>query len=656
MEIEISLRNETRCEGMQKQHSSRTQFENYLEQVRKSSGAASQTYSHSQIGRRSNRTRSTWELIAAFFGLLKPFAFSMFIALSTLTIGTLLGLIPPAATKFVIDYALTNQPVPDSITRWVQVPSERSQLLLWICGIVVLISLIRTGIQLWGRWLATRTTKRIQMHVRKTAFAQAIRLPLHRVHDLKTGGVASILREDAGSVGDLVFGMVYNPWRAIVQLVGSLCVLLWVDWRLLIGTILFLPMIFATHRIWVSRIRPRYRDIRNQRQEVDAQATEAFGGIRIVRGFSRAQRENIRFMESNHLLARQELYVWWWARLIEAAWDTLIPLGIAGLLGYGGWQVLQNQLSVGDLMMFLVYLLMLLEPLAVLAQSATQFQNSLSGLDRVLDLLEEPRELADHPGSLKLIRNEVPGEIAFQAVSFQYPGSDAHALRQIDLVVHPGETIALVGPSGAGKTSLCNLVARFYDPSEGDILLDGRNLCEIEVESYRRILGIVEQEVFLFDGTIAENIGYANRLASEEQIVQAAHIANAAEFIEQLPDGYNAVIGERGIKLSGGQRQRIAIARAVLADPKILILDEATSNLDTQNERLIQQGLLELISGRTCFVIAHRLSTITHADRIIVLADGQILESGTHDELLKAGGTYREMVEAQIANHPLIAN
>jgi ATP-binding cassette subfamily B protein/subfamily B ATP-binding cassette protein MsbA len=353
-------------------------------------------------------------------------------------------------------------------------------------------------------------------------------------------------------------------------------------------------------------------------------------------------------MRGNHLMGRQELYAWWWMRWIEILWEILMPLASAALLLYGGYRVLDGPLTTGDLVMFLAYLLMLLGPLAMLAQSAAEFQNGLSGLDRILDLLEEPQEY-NSAAATKVDKEFVEGQVTLANVSFSYPGADSFALENINLEIAPREMIALVGPSGGGKTTLCNLVARFYEPTSGRILLDGQDLSEIDMDSYRNLIGIVEQDVFLFDGTIAANIAYGNRHASDAEIREAARLANAAEFIEVLPKGYQSLIGERGVKLSGGQRQRIAIARAVLADPKILILDEATSNLDTESERTIQAGLANLMQSRTCLVIAHRLSTIAHADRIVVVEHGQITEIGTHETLMATNGKYRRMVDLQTA-------
>jgi ATP-binding cassette subfamily B protein len=579
--------------------------------------------------------------------MLKGHRATIALALATLSASTALRMVPPASTKLVIDYVLLGKALPPDLPGWLPVPETPRGRLFALVALVFAVSAIGATVGLWGRWLATRSSKRLQVTTRRRVFEHAARLPLHRVYQLKAGGAASLLREDAGGVGELIFSMIYNPWRAVVQLLGGLAILAWVDWRLLLGSLALAPGAVLMERLWNGRLRPLYRDVRKQRQEIDARAAEAFGGMRVVRAFGRQRRESARFVGSNHFMTRQELHAWWWSRIVEIVWDLLLPAASGALLLIGGLRVLEGRLTLGDLMMFLVYLTMLLEPLAVLATSATQLQNNLSGFDRVLDLLAEPREMISRPGAIAVPKPTVAGRVTLEGVGFTYPTGEAPVLRDIHLDVEPGSIIALVGRSGAGKTTLCNLIARFYDPTEGTIRLDGVDLRDIDVESYRRLFGIVEQDVFLFDGTIAENIAYASRHPTLAEVENAARIANADEFIEEFPEGYETLIGERGVRLSGGQRQRLAIARAVLADPAIFILDEATSNLDSKSERLIQSALATLLRGRTSFVIAHRLSTIRSADRILVLEGGSIVEAGSHEELLALGGPYREMVELQ---------
>jgi ATP-binding cassette subfamily B protein/subfamily B ATP-binding cassette protein MsbA len=590
-----------------------------------------------------------------------------------------LGLVPLYGTKIVFDNILGDHPLPQRLTRFVALPADRGQLLGVVAVAMVLLAAGSELVSLWSRWNLTRATQLVRVSVRKQVFDHAVRLPLDRVYDLKSGGAASILREDAGAVADLIFSLLYNPWRAIIQLLGSVVVLAFVDWRLLLGSLVLLPIVWMTHRTWIGRIRPLMRDIRNTRQIIDAHATEAFGGMRIVRSFARQRHESGTFTRSGNFMGRQEVLTWWWMRGIDVTWSVLIPVATATLLYFGGRQVLadserlkahliapEQALTVGDLVMFLSYLVALLGPIASLAASATGLQTSLAALDRVLDLMNEPREMPSTSTAVALTKPQVQGRIAFKDVCFAYPATkppsgkaaEANAepappvLCGIDLDVAAGQVIALVGPSGAGKTTLCNLVARFFDPTSGSIALDGRDIRDITIDSYRRLFGIVEQDTFLFDGTIAENIAYGRRNAARAQIEQAARSANAEEFITNLVAGYETLIGERGVKLSAGQRQRITIARALLADPRILIFDEATSSLDTESERLIQASLHALMQGRTSFVIAHRLSTIAHADRILVLEKGRIVEQGRHEELMRSNSRYREMVLLQTSPPP----
>ncbi len=632
------------------QPTSRQRFQDYQREIaQRGDDREGKTKGDSKT--KAARSRTSWQLLREFWGQLAGHHGQVLFALGTLTVSTLLGLIPPAGTKLAIDYVLTDPPQP--LPSWLagNLPGITPMGLLWIIAVgVCLVTLLRTAIHLWGRWYATKAVNLVQADIRRRVFTHAMRLPLHRVQALKSGGATSLIREDAGGIADLIFNMLYNPWQAIIQLLGSLFVLLIVDWRLMLGGLLLLPAVWITHRTWIHRVRPLYKDIRTRRQQIDSNTTETFGGIRVVRTFARDKSETNRFARGTHLVARQQLMVWWATRLIEVVWEVLIPLSSTALLLYGGWQILRHELSLGDLMMFLVYLTMLLGPIASIASSAMSFQNNLAGLDRVLDILDEDVETSPDNAGKEIVRGAVRGEMEFRNVSFRYPNTEKNVLEDITFAVKPGWMVALVGRSGAGKTTLCNLVSRFYAPTGGSVCLDGQALSDISLESYRRLLGVVEQDVFLFDGTVRDNIAYGRRSASDTAVAEAAEAAAAAEFIEALPQGYDTWIGERGVKLSGGQRQRLAIARAILADPRILILDEATSNLDSESERLIQASLQRLLKGRTSFVIAHRLSTITHADLILVLDGGRIIERGTHQQLVAQGGLYQKMLVLQTAD------
>jgi ATP-binding cassette subfamily B protein/subfamily B ATP-binding cassette protein MsbA len=596
--------------------------------------------------------RSFGTLFRAYLALLRPYRRSLALAFASLAVATALALVPPAGIKIAIDSVFGSEPIPDWLARmapsWIDL-EQRTSVLALIAGLTLATIAVKVTIGVVGRNRATVVAKRLQVSLRRRAFAKAIHLPLARVHELKAGGVASLIREDAGAAGELLFGLLYNPFRAVIQLVGSLVILAFTDWRLLVGAVVLLPMVWFSHRTWIGRIRPIYRDLKKIRDEIDGHAAETFSGIRVVRGFAREGAESVRFARGTNLQARTEILVWWWSRGVEIAWELFIPAATAALLWYGGTQVVEGRLTAGDLVMFLTYVTLLLGPLEVLANTATSLQTSLASLDRTLDLLAEQDEFAETAarGTSSVEPADVRGDLCFERVGFRYPNSERAVLGDVSFHAPAGSMVALVGHSGAGKTTLSNLVARFHDPTEGCILLDGTDIRDIALGSYRRLLGIVEQDVFLFDGTIRENIAYARPDASDDEIKRAAAVARADVFIEKLDEKYDTRIGERGVKLSGGERQRLALARAVIADPRILILDEATSNLDTESERHIQAALGDILRGRTSFVIAHRLSTIQGADLILVMEDGRVVERGTHAELMQSSGRYATMVVLQ---------
>ncbi|MCX5661167.1 MAG: ABC transporter transmembrane domain-containing protein, partial [Planctomycetota bacterium] len=455
--------------------SSRRRFDLYKEDFKErlaKGTAASSAKTHgwspgigSSPGIGHKRQRSFWVLLHGFYAELRPFRLMIAAVLLCTTLSTLLGLLPLYGTKIVFDSVLAGKPLDQTVPGQLApyLPDQPRRLLAFIALATVALAVVSIFLNMWARFHATRITKRIQVALRRKVFNHAVRLPLHRVYELKSGGAASLLREDAGGVGELIFAMLFNPWRAIVQLLGSLTILAFTDWRLLLGSLVLFPMVYFTHKTWIGRIRPLFSDIRATRTHTDSHATETFGGMRVVRSFSRQRSEASQFTRNNALMARQELLAWTWSRVIDVAWGMLIPGATAALFWYGGSRILDDQarvlagtlaakdaMTLGDLMMFLAYLGWLLGPLELLASSATQFQNSLAGFDRVLNVLGEPTEMPDRPGARRIPANTPPGRITLRDVGFTYPGVTEPVLKGVNLEAAPGEMIAFVGPSGAG--------------------------------------------------------------------------------------------------------------------------------------------------------------------------------------------------------------
>jgi len=396
--------------------------------------------------------------------------------------------------------------------------------------------------------------------------------------------------------------------------------------------------------VFARRIRPIYRAVRKDVEEIDGRVGETFSGIRVVRAFGREKRELLDYMRGRHTVLRKELFAQRRELFLWTGWGLLVSSVNVVITWFGGYLNIVASASIGDIMAFQWYMFLLLNPVWSIVNSFSELQRSLAAMERVFEVLGMPADKPDRPDARLAPR--VVDEIVLEHVEFEYR-EGRPVVRDFDVTVPGGSVVALVGRSGAGKTTVTDLVARFHDPTKGRILVNGSDIRDFRLASYRSLLAIVQQDVFLFDGSARDNIAYGRHNAHAAEIEDAARRANAHEFIEKLPEGYDTFVGERGVKLSGGQQQRLAIARAILANPQILILDEATSNLDTESEQLIQASMAELLAGRTTFVIAHRLSTVRRANLILLMEDGRIVERGTHEELMTARGMYYEMVLRQ---------
>lgn len=520
----------------------------------------------------------------------------------------------------------------------------KASLLGVVCAAIAVILVTRQTIETTRDYRMAVLNAKVTFRLRGRLFRKLMSLSLGQLGEMKSGGIISRLSGDVDAVSGLVQQAVISPGVAIIRLLLGVGILLVLSWQLAVAAAIMLPPLGLLSFIWLRRIRPIYRSMREDRSVIDGRVAETFGGIRVVRSFRREPHEDRAYAMGHHTVIRKTV----WANILEnilgSGWGLLVPGTSLLIVGLGGYLYLQGRATAGDIFAFQLYAVLLMQPVFQIINSVSATQRSLAAMERIFATLEVSPDKPDTPDAVEAPRSVE--DFQFDHVGFEYrPGIPV--IQDFNLSVKGGQTVALVGPSGAGKTTLTDLVARFHDPTQGAIRLNGVDLRKLKLRTFRKLLAVVQQDVFLFDGTIRENIAYGRRGATEAHIVEASKRANAHEFIVRLPEGYNTLIGERGFKLSGGQKQRLSIARAILADPQILILDEATSNLDTESEQLIQASLSDLLKGRTTFVIAHRLSTITHADVIVVLMDGKMVETGTHDELMRAGGLYSEMVLRQ---------
>ena len=565
-----------------------------------------------------------------------PHRFGVAIVFALALAGAGLQMVEPLFMRFIIDRVLLNMDL-NTAERIGRLHLAGSLFV----AVVILTQLVNVLKEYRQRLLNTR----VMLSLRQSLFDRLLHLPLPYLWDMKTGGILSRITGDVDTTTGLLQMAVVSPSISVVRLIIAVTVLMTLNWRLALTALAVIPGVVLMSFASARRVRPIYRSLRKNAEEIDGRVGETFSGIRVVRAFGREKRELIEYMHGRHTVLRKEMFASRRERVIWTSWGLLLGAVNVVIVWYGGYLNAVGRASIGDIMAFQWYTFLLLTPVWNIVNSFSELQRSLAAMERVFQLLAMDRDKPDRPDACDA-PTEVH-EIRFEDVEFEYR-EGRPVVRDFSVDVPGGSVVALVGRSGAGKTTVTDLVARFHDPTRGRIVLNGTDIRDFRLRTYRGLLAIVQQDVFLFDGSVRDNIAYGRHDATDAEIEDAARRANAHEFIVRLPDQYDTFVGERGVKLSGGQQQRLAIARAILASPQILILDEATSNLDTESEQLIQASMATLLADRTTFVIAHRLSTIRRADLILLMEDGRIIERGTHEELMRARGTYYEMVHRQM--------
>ena len=571
-------------------------------------------------------------LVRRLGGYMTPYKASLIVAVVMMTISSLLGVSGPAIIGFAIDRGIRAGSL-DTLRFWT---------------VIFLVTTI-------GEWITNRTRVRIMAYVgtkivadlRSELFRHLHRLTLNFYSNYSVGRLMSRLIGDVGVLQDFVTWSITGLFRSVFNLGGIIIAMLLLSWQLALVAFAVMPLMVILTNYWRDRVRQAYRATRQRLALINGYLNESISGIRVTKSFTREELNFRHFDDLNQSFFDANVQATRLSAIFFPGVDFIGSLATALVVGVGGWLVLGDALTAGTLVAVVLYVERFFDPIRELAQRYNTFQATMAASERIFELLDLEPDLVDDPAAVPL--PPIEGEVVFDDVSFAYTRDGRSVLHNIDLHVRPGERVALVGETGAGKSTIIRLLSRFYDVTGGALTIDGYDIRHVTSDSLRQQLGIVLQDTFLFTGSVADNIRYGRLEASDEEVMAASRAVGAHDFISRLPDGYDAEVGENGSNLSVGQRQLVSFARALLASPRILILDEATSSVDTATERVIQRALDTLMEGRTSFVIAHRLSTIINADQIIVLDHGRIIEQGTHQELLARRGRYYNLYTMQWA-------
>ncbi|MDV2581876.1 ABC transporter ATP-binding protein [Alkalibacillus haloalkaliphilus] len=575
--------------------------------------------------------------IKRYLQFVKPYKWK--IAL-TIVIGLFkfsIPLILPLITMYVIDDIL----LAEGLTT-----DERVESLLWIMALAFFVFLIlRPPIEYYRQYLAQYVSSKILYDIRQKLFDHIQRLSLKYYSKTKTGEIISRVIHDVEQTKTFVVTGLMNIWLDMATILIAIAIMLTIDPVLTLIAIVLFPVYGFSVRYFYSRLRSLTRERSQALAEVQGHLHERVQGMPVIRGFALEDHAQGEFDQHNGKYLDRALRFTNWNAKSYAVTHTITDIAPLLVLAVGGYFVIGDIVTIGAMMAFVQYMERVYNPLRRLVNSMTQLTQAHASMDRVFEFMDEQYDIVDEPNAKKL--NQVHGDVTFENVSFKYDEEDQHVLKNINLPIPKGETVALVGMSGGGKSTLVSLIPRFYDVTSGAVKIDGIDVRDVEARTLRNQIGMVLQDNILFSDSVAMNIRMGNPEATNEEVVAAAKAANAHEFIMDFPNGYETLVGERGVKLSGGQKQRIAIARVFLKNPPLLILDEATSALDLESEQLIQEAMNKLAHNRTTFIVAHRLSTITHADRIVLINNGEIKEQGTHDDLMRQKGLYYDLFQVQ---------